>query len=101
MFAKLWNDESGNVALEYLLLLTIVGLGLVIGFSNLVDALNAEYSELANAILGLSQGYSITSKSGCNSTKEGTNMTDTPQSVTFTGSAVTATSVNVTACFTP
>ena len=50
MFAKLWNDEAGNIALEYLLLATVVGIALVVGFSNLATALNVEYTELSNAL---------------------------------------------------
>jgi len=98
MFSKLWKDEDGIVALEYLLVATIVGLGLVVGLSNLSNALNAELSELANAILGLSQAYSVSTKSGCSSSKQGSAVSDDPGSVTFTTASVTATSVNVTAC---
>jgi len=101
MFAKLWKDEAGVISVEYLFLVTIVGLGMVIGFSNLSDGLNAEYSELANAILGLSQAYSVNSKSGCSSFKQGSNVTDTPQTVTFTGSTVAPTSIDVAACTSP
>jgi Flp pilus assembly pilin Flp len=79
MFAKLWNDESGVIAVEYLFLVTIVGLGLVVGFANLEGALNAEYTELGQAILGLSQAYSIDTQSGCKSSKQGTVVTDNTQ----------------------
>ena len=50
MFRKLWQDESGIVAIEYLFLATIVGLGLVVGFGNLEGALNAEFSELSRQL---------------------------------------------------
>jgi Flp pilus assembly pilin Flp len=54
---KLWNDDDGIVALEYLLLATVVGLGLVVGMSALSEALNVELVELGNAILALDQSY--------------------------------------------
>ena len=59
MLLKLWNDDAGIVALEYLLLATIVGLGLVVGLSALSEALNQELTELGNAILALDQGYTF------------------------------------------
>jgi Flp pilus assembly pilin Flp len=83
MFAKLWKDEAGIVGLEYLLLATIVGLGLVIGFANLEGAINSEYTELSSAILALSQGYEISSQSGCKATKQGTLVVDTAGAATF------------------
>jgi Flp pilus assembly pilin Flp len=59
LMLKLWNDDAGIVALEYLLVATIVGLGLVVGLAALEKALNAELTELGNAIGALSQGYSV------------------------------------------
>src|SRR3954465_8636645 len=94
MFARLWNDEEGAVSLEYLLLLTIVGLGMVIGFSNLSNALNAEYSELGNAILALSQGYEVATKSGCGSATQGSQAIDPPGAVTFGSNVTTPASIS-------
>lgn len=89
MLARLWKDEDGAVSVEYLFLLTIVGLGMVIGYSNLSNALNAEYTELGNAILALSQGYEIATKSGCVSTTQGSKATDAPGNVRFQSATVT------------
>ncbi len=60
MFRKLWKDDGGIVALEYLMVATIVGLGLAVGLSALSASLNAELVELGQAILGLNQTYSVT-----------------------------------------
>jgi Flp pilus assembly pilin Flp len=77
MFQKLWQDDAGIVALEYLLVATIVGLGLVVGLSNLEIALDVELSELANAITALDQGYSFVGVMSNNgSYKAGTCATD-------------------------
>ena len=92
MFSKLWNDEAGVISVEYLFLVTIVGLGLVIGFSNLEGAINTEYTELANAILALSQGYEVTTQSGCKATKQGSQAIDTPGLATFSATAPSASS---------
>jgi Flp pilus assembly pilin Flp len=59
LMLKLWSDDAGIVALEYLLVATILGLGLVVGLSALEAGLNAELGELGNAALALSQGYSV------------------------------------------
>ena len=82
MWLKLWQDDAGIVALEYLLVATIVGLGLVVGLSNLEIALDNELTELANAITALDQSYSFVSvfgagASGTTSGKRGTIATDT------------------------
>ena len=81
MMLKLWNDDAGIVALEYLLVATIVGLGLVVGLSNLEIALDNELTELANAITALDQSYSFQTVVGSGqhqtSSKLGTNATDT------------------------
>lgn len=98
MFAKLWNDERGSVALEYLLLLSVVGLGLVVAFSNLGNALTSEYTELGNSLLGLSQAYAFSAESGCKSFRGGSNVFDTPQTIRFFVTTVFPISIDVNAC---
>ena len=87
MFAKLWNDEAGNVALEYLLLATVVGIALVVGFSSLASALNLEYTELSNAILALDQSYSYEAASSCSGSHGGVTVTDAVSSISYGQSA--------------
>jgi Flp pilus assembly pilin Flp len=81
MMQQLWQDDAGIVALEYLLVATIVGLGLVVGLSSLEIALDNELIELANAITALDQTYSFANvyAKGTTTTsiKNGTNATDT------------------------
>ena len=98
MFAKLWNDEAGNVAVEYLFLLSIIGLGLVVAFSNLENAIKTEYTELGNAILGLSQAYAISTESSCKAYKQGSNVTDAPATLRFFVSGVNPTPIDVNPC---
>ncbi len=87
MFAKLWKDEAGVISVEYLFLVTIVGLGLVVGFANLEGAINVEYTELSTAILGLSQSYYVATQSGCKGDKQGSDVEDTPGRAAFGHSA--------------
>jgi Flp pilus assembly pilin Flp len=98
MFAKLWNDDRGIVALEYLFLLSIIGLGLVIAFSNLGNALNVEYTELGNSILGLSQAYAISSESTCKAFRQGSAVFDSASTIRYFVSSVAFTSINVDPC---
>ncbi len=49
----LWQDSSGAVFVEYLLLLTIVGIGLIAGLCVVRDALTAELQDLADAIAAI------------------------------------------------
>jgi Flp pilus assembly pilin Flp len=56
---ELWQDDAGIVALEYMLLATIVGLGLTVGLAAVNGSFNAEYTELANAVQSLDQSYSF------------------------------------------
>jgi Flp pilus assembly pilin Flp len=78
MLQRLWQDDAGIVALEYLLVATIVGLGLVVGLSNLEIALDTELTELGNAILALNQGYSFVGlTSSTAASKTGSCVTDT------------------------
>jgi len=83
LVAKLWNDDVGAlIATEYLFVATIVVIGTVVGLTNLSGAINAELSELANALLAQSQGYSISGVSGCSSSTGGSQAIDTAGSVT-------------------
>lgn len=50
LLQKLWTDRRGGVFVEYILLLTIIGLGAIVGLAVLRDALIDELNQLATAI---------------------------------------------------
>lgn len=50
---KLYNQANGAVFTEYLLLVTLVGIGVIAGVATLRVALLNELSELANAIAAI------------------------------------------------
>jgi hypothetical protein len=80
---KLWNDDAGAlIASEFLFVATILVIGIVVGLSSVRVAVNAELSELANAILALSQGYSVSGQTGCCANTDGSQAIDTPALVT-------------------
>jgi Flp pilus assembly pilin Flp len=89
MMRKLWSDDQGAlIATEYLFVTTIIVIGTVVGLTNVRDAVNAELTELGNAILALSQGYTISGSSGSAASVDGSMATDTPG--TLTGPVFTA-----------
>ena len=47
---RFWRDRRGGVFVEYILLLTIVGIGVIVGLATLKDALISELNDLAAAI---------------------------------------------------
>jgi hypothetical protein len=59
VLCELWEDDAGMVALEYLLVATIVGLGLVVGLASVFEAMTVELTEVSNAILILDQSYEV------------------------------------------
>ena len=98
MFSKLWKDEDGIVALEYLLLATVVGLALVVGLNAVASALNVELVELANAISSLDQSYSYDGHSQCNASHAGSAASDATDGVTYSSPTVAATNIDQSIC---
>jgi len=100
LMMKMWKDDAGIVAFEYLLVATIIGLGLVVGLSAVSVALNAELTELANAILALDQTYSYSGQSSCNASRNGTATSDSAGNIGLSGFAATPVNVgsNVSNC---
>ena len=67
---KLWNDECGAVmAAELILILTVVGLGVLIGMKVVQVAIVSELHDVANAISNIDQSFSVAG---------GSNYVDTP-----------------------
>ncbi len=93
---KLWQDDGGTVALEYLLVATIIGLGLVVGLSNLEISLDTELTELANAISALDQGYNFVMLLGSSgSDKTGTCTIDSYGSQTVSSSTPSCATISI------
>ena len=79
LMSKLWRDDQGALfAAEYLFLATIVGIGIVVGLTGVRNAVTAELTELGDAYLALSQGFSVSGLIGCCSQVDGSQAIDTP-----------------------
>ena len=61
---NLWNDDNGVVTLEYLILATVLGLGLIVGVAVLTESIKVELAELGEAIGALDQSYTVGSNVG-------------------------------------
>lgn len=79
LLRNLWKDDAGAlIASEFLFIATILVIGIVVGLTNVREAINAELTELGNAILALSQGYSFSGHSGGAGQVDGSEAIDTP-----------------------
>lgn len=83
LFQRLWNDDAGFIfSFELMLIFVILILGITVGMTAVRNAIVAEFEETANAILALSQGYTIQGLVGCCSEVQGTEAIDVPGLVT-------------------
>ena len=64
MMTQIWNDESGILTFEWILLFTLLTIGIVGGVAVIRNAVNAESAEAANAMTALNQSYTITTSLG-------------------------------------
>jgi len=77
--AQLWRDDRGAIiASEYLLVVTILVIGIIVGLADLRSAINTELAEIGNAFLALSQGYSFSGEAGGTGGVDGSEAIDTP-----------------------
>lgn len=66
MLQKFLNDESGLIiSAELVLVLTICVLGVIVGLSSVVVAVNEELLDTAHAIGSLNQSYCVPGFKGC------------------------------------
>lgn len=98
MLRKLWKDEAGTVALEYLLVATIASLALVAGLSTVGHALNQELTELACAIVNIDQSYSYSGYSTCVGQVAGSAVTDADGAVISANVDATASDCSIDFC---
>lgn len=98
MLKKLWSDEQGTVALEYMLVGTIVSLAAIVGLSTLGTAINHELYELGEAVVQVSQSYSYEGFSSCTAFNAGAANTDIDGDFSSTAVGDNGHDGNVVAC---
>ena len=101
LLPKLWADDCGALlSIEFLLIASVLVLGLVVGLTTLRNAVTAEFVALADALLALNTGFSVGGLSGCCSSVDGSQAIFVPGSVTppTCTPATSVSVVSVTAC---
>ena len=59
MLKRLYNEESGVLTFEWILLITVLVIGIVGALSAVRDAINTELGDVAEAMVALDQSYYI------------------------------------------
>ena len=59
MFARMMKKEDGVLSFEWILLVTLLTIGIVAGLSAARDAIIDEFGDVAQAMLSLDQSYTI------------------------------------------
>jgi len=63
---KLWNDECGAIlSAELVLVMTIVGLGMVVGMKAIQASVVTELGDVAASFGAINQSYSVAGTQGC------------------------------------
>ncbi len=82
MMKHIWNDESGILTFEWILLFTLLVIGIVGGLAVIRDAYIIEASETAGAVMALNQAYTIQESIGAELTVNGTKFSSSTASGT-------------------
>ena len=74
----LWNDESGAiVSTEIVLVITILGIGMVVGLAAVRNSVTTELADVAQAVANVNQSYSYSGQTGHSATTAGSQFNDT------------------------
>ena len=57
--SRLWHEDDGVLSFEWILLVTLLTIGIVSGISAARDAIIDEFGDVAQAMLSLDQSYTI------------------------------------------
>lgn len=72
MLKSLWKDECGAIiSTELVLVITIAGIGMIVGLSTLRNAVVAELADVAAAVNNVDQSYSYSGVTGHQSATNG------------------------------
>ena len=59
MLQRIWNEEDGVLSFEWVLLVSVLVLGIVSGVTAARDAITDELGDVAQAMLAVDQSYSV------------------------------------------
>jgi hypothetical protein len=79
---RLWADDCGAlIATEWVFVATILVLGAITGLVSVRQAVIAELTDFANAVLALNQSYSFSGQTNCQASTAGSAFSDTVDSI--------------------
>ncbi len=97
----LWNDESGAiVSTEIVLVITILGIGMVVGLAAVRNSVTTELADVAQAVANVNQSYSYSGQQGHAAQTAGSQWQDTAD-FCDPGADETAKCVSVTTAASP
>ena len=100
MLHQLWNDDcgAGHITAEWILLFTILVLGIITGLVAVRQAVISELTETAQAILALNQSFSFSGQTNCESSTAGSSGSDTTNTIIEGSVAASTASINQAPC---
>jgi Flp pilus assembly pilin Flp len=99
LMLKLWKDDAGAlIATEWVFVATILVLGAITGLVAVRQAVISELTEFANAVLALSQSYSFTGQSNCESSTAGSAASDQVNLIQMSSFSTTPTDIHQDPC---
>jgi hypothetical protein len=82
LMQRLWQDDCGAlIATEWVFVATILILGAITGLVAVRQAVLAELTDFANALLALNQSYSFSGQSNCESSTAGSVFVDFTETI--------------------
>ncbi len=99
---KLWKDDCGAlIATEWVFVATILVLGSITGLVAVRQAVITEMEEFAHAVMSLSESYSFSGQSNCQSSTAGSMFNDADHSIPITRTDAGTRSGDVTSVANP
>ena len=62
---RVWCEEEGVLTFEWVLLITVVTIGIIGGYSAMRDAVIDEMGDLADAVIAVDQSFTTTAPTSC------------------------------------
>jgi Flp pilus assembly pilin Flp len=71
LFGQMWREQEGALTFEWILLITVLVIGIVGGVSAVRDAIISELGDVAGAAVAVDQSYTVVASPSCGGTEFG------------------------------
>lgn len=61
LLRRIWRDDEGVLTFEWILLITVIVIGIIGGISTARDAIISEFGDISNATVNIDQSYTVVS----------------------------------------